>query len=200
MKSLRLNRQMRDAIVKNFGEKRLQANPRPVETVTRDSVSAALASYCHDKVYGDMNLEGIPEDMLNFSDYIKVRFPKSEGSDEDKIENIYFEKIDKYNRERKPSTRLSKVEYDLTKSDEGYKKYKRDMKLYKKEQQEIKDYNTDHSRYMQQVRQVVDAVNTTKQLLEVWPEAEQFIPEDIRDPSTITLPSVNIADLNSQVN
>lgn len=52
---------------------------------------------------------------------------------------------------------------------------------------------------MQQVRQVVDAVNTTKQLLEVWPEAEQFIPEDIRDPSTITLPSVNIADLNNQV-
>lgn len=200
MKSLRLNRQMRDAIVKNFGEKRLQANPRPDETLTRESISAELANYCHNKVYGGMSLKGVPEDMLYFSDYIKVRFPKSEGGDEDKIECLYFEKIDKHNRERKPSTRLSRVEYDLTKSDEGYKKYKRDMKFFKKEQQEIKDYDADHSRYMQQVRQVVDAVNTTKQLLEVWPEAEQFIPEDIRDPSTITLPSVNIADLNNQVN
>lgn len=200
MKSLRLNRQMREAIVKNFGEKRLQANPRPKETMTRESITVDLANYCHDKVYGGMNLKGIPEDVLHFSEYIKVRFPKSEGSEEDKIENLSFERVDKYSRKTKPSTRLCKVEYDLTKSDEGYKKYKRDMKLFKKEQQDIKDYDADHSRYLQQVRQVVDAVNTTKQLLEVWPEAEQFIPEDIRDPSTITLPSVNIADLNSQVN
>lgn len=134
MKSLRLNKQLRDAIVKNFGEKRLQANPQPEETMTRESITVDLANYCHNKVYGAMNLEGIPKDMLHYSSYIKVRFPKSEGSDEDKIESLYFErdKEDKYSHETKPSTRLSKVEYDLTKSDEDYKKYKRDMKLFKK--------------------------------------------------------------------
>lgn len=200
MKSLRLNKQMRDAIVKNFGEKRLEANPKPQSTLNRESISVDLANYCHNKVYGSLKLEGVPEDMLNYAQYIKVQFPLSEGSEDTKIENLYFEKEDKYTYTKKPSTRLSKVEYVLTKSDEGYKKYKKDMKLFKQEQQAVKEYESDHSRYLQQVRQVVNAVNTTKQLLEVWPEAEQFIPEDIRDPSTITLPSVNIADLNNQVN
>ena len=199
MKSLRLNKQMRDSIVKNFGDKRLAANPEPEQTMTRVKAKELLADYCHEKVYGDIDLSCVPEDMINHSSYIRVKFPEVDDKGEAPIENLYFEKLDCYTHKTKPSTNKSKVEYVLTKSDSGYKQYKKDLKKYKEEEKAIKEYKADHNRYLQQVRQVVEAVNTTKQLLEVWPEAEQFIPDDIKDPSSITLPSVNIADLNSQI-
>jgi hypothetical protein len=45
----------------------------------------------------------------------------------------------------------------------------------------------------------LDTVNTTGQLLNVWPEAEQFIPSDVLDFSKINLPSVSFNDLNKAV-
>jgi len=199
MKSLRLNQQLRDAIVNNFADKRSKAQPRPDETVTRESLKKDLANSVYDSVYGEVDLSKVPEDMLNVEHYIKVQFPSSDPKEEGTIESLSLGRDEEGKAIYKPATRNSKVEYVLTKSDPLYKEYKRKQKLFKQEQEAIKEYDNDHKRYIQQVRQVVTAVNTTKQLLEVWPEAEQFIPDDIRDPSTITLPSVNIADLNSQI-
>lgn len=199
MKSLRLNQQLRDAIVNNFADKRSKAQPRPLETITRKSLKEDLANSVYVSVYGNVDLSKVPEDMLNVEHYVKVQFPSSDPKEEGTIESLSFGRDGEGKSIYKPATRNSKVEYVLTKSDPLYKEYKRKQKIFKQEQEAIKEYDNDHKRYIQQVRQVVNAVNTTKQLLEVWPEAEQFIPDDIRDPSTITLPSVNIADLNSQI-
>ena len=65
-----------------------------------------------------------------------------------------------------------------------------------------KDYDTwlaNRSAVADQVRMALDSVNTTGQLLSVWPEAEKFIPTDVLDFSTIQLPSVSFSSLNKAV-
>ena len=37
---------------------------------------------------------------------------------------------------------------------------------------------------------VLDSVNTTKQLLEAWPEIERFMPSGYVDPSKVQLPAI----------
>jgi hypothetical protein len=51
-----------------------------------------------------------------------------------------------------------------------------------------------------QVRAAVNSVNTVKQLLDVWPEAKELIPEQVLKPNPKKgLPSVPVADLNKAV-
>lgn len=57
----------------------------------------------------------------------------------------------------------------------------------------------ERSQYEEQVRQVCYGVNTSRQLFEVWPEVERFVPSAIVKPSNINLPSVNIRSLNSKL-
>ena len=61
------------------------------------------------------------------------------------------------------------------------------------------EYGLNFRNFKSQVRQTLDSVNTTKQLVEVWPEVEEHLPESVKDPSKIQLPSVNIQSLNEQL-
>lgn len=193
MKSLRLTQQIRDSIVKSFGDKRRSQLPEPEIKTTRAKLKESFGKELHSQVYGHIDLSNVPEDLINVSNGIKVQWPDEDisvlyfGDDEDG-ETIYL-----------PCTVDSKVEIVLTKDNPAYIKYKQGLDKYKKDKEIVDSYLSDERHYLGQVRQVVNAVNTTKQLLEAWPEAEQFIPDDIKDPSSITLPSVNIAELNKQI-
>lgn len=191
MKSLRLNKELRCKIVENFSKKREASNPRPKLTMTRRKAKSNLAAKLYDILYKEYE-RIIPDNMACKSYYIRVQLPNESivtlPHSEDGSDEIY-----------KLSCRGSKVEYVFTDDDPLYKEYKSDVKEYKKQENELSQWESDHKHYVEQVRQIVGAVNTTNQLTEVWPECEQFIPEDIRDPSTIQLPSVSIADLNSQI-
>lgn len=52
----------------------------------------------------------------------------------------------------------------------------------------------------QKIQPVLESVNTTKQLVELWPSAEKHIPASILDPDTgINLPALNIRDLDAKI-
>lgn len=46
---------------------------------------------------------------------------------------------------------------------------------------------------------LLEACNTTKQLLEVWPELEEHIPEHIVNPSTMKLPAIRVCDMKEKL-
>ena len=70
-------------------------------------------------------------------------------------------------------------------------------KFYKLEEQH-KDWLSSRSSFKEEVTQIVYSVNTTKQLVELWPEAEQYLPAFANDPSEgINLPALKTSRLNS---
>ncbi len=193
MKSLRLNREIRQSILEAFHERYLEANPEPEITLSRNELREKLALACWEEVYGSYNIEGIPQDLLNTDCSINVQFPNGD------ISLLFFPKREDGRRISLLSTNESKVEYVISKDFEGYKEYKKGLKLYKEQQEVLKSYNLEAENYLTQVGQVLSGVNTTGQLLEVWAEAEQFIPDSLKNPSVISVPSVNVADLNSKI-
>lgn len=58
-------------------------------------------------------------------------------------------------------------------------------------------WNNKKEDFESEVSQVVSSVNTTGQLVEVWPEVQPFLPETIADPSKIQLPAVHTDKLNA---
>lgn len=192
MKSMRLTQQMRQNIVNNFLAKRDEKQPKPEGGNSVEQLKAELAEGIWKKVYGGINLSNVPDDMLCTNNSVRIQWPN--GS----VDWLYY-LDDKGSDIRKPSTSKSKVEYIITEDCELYVEYKSNLEEAKAKRKVVEDWKKERESFADQVRQVVDAVNTTKQLLEVWPECESFIPSDIRDPSSITLPSVNLAELSKQV-
>lgn len=54
----------------------------------------------------------------------------------------------------------------------------------------------DRSALRREVRSVLNSVTTVKRLLDVWPEAEKYLPDR---PETPNLPAVVVADLNKKI-
>lgn len=51
-----------------------------------------------------------------------------------------------------------------------------------------------------EVRPILDSVGSTKQLLEIWPSMENFLPPHIADPDTgINLPALSISRLQQKI-
>ena len=52
----------------------------------------------------------------------------------------------------------------------------------------------------QEIKPILDSVGSTKQLLEIWPSMEKFLPANIADPdSGINLPALNISRLQEKI-
>ena len=70
----------------------------------------------------------------------------------------------------------------------------------RREQLKVREaYDLELSNYMENIHQVLYAVNTTGQLIEVWPEVERFLPVAFATPSAINLPAINITSFNEKL-
>lgn len=78
----------------------------------------------------------------------------------------------------------------------AYKVYKAAIKTERVKQAAVKEWKLQRDNYLSDVRNVIDGVNTTGQLLEQWAEVEKFLPVGIVNPSKIQLPAVSIERLN----
>jgi hypothetical protein len=89
--------------------------------------------------------------------------------------------------------------FPISDSDPDYIAYKEAKRNLKEFNQDFDNWNSQRRSVIDQVRMALGAVNTTGQLLTAWPEAEKFIPNDVLDFSTISLPSVSFNSLNKAV-
>lgn len=197
MKSLRLTVSLRDSIQESIMNSWKVANPEPeAEFKSLEKLRANLAFDCYNEVYGDIDFSVLPKEFINTESYIKVQLPNGD------IEHFCFIIWDDKgvsSREYLPSSKTSKVELVLNKEEGPYARFKkakeeRKAALIPREERRAKLADFSHK-----VRQVLDSVNTTKQLVEAWPEIEEHLPSSIANPSKIQLPAVSIDSLNSQL-
>lgn len=191
MKSLRLNKEMRDNILSNFVAKYLVANPKPTITRSIDMLKSDIATKISNNLYGKY-VELVPKDLLNTCNYLCVQLPN------DSVAQFYF-RVEGGDCISLPSTKENKVEYVFTESDPMWIEYQVAAAKLKEENAVVEAHEKALSKFKGEVKQVLESVNTTLQLVEVWPEAAPFVPQEISNPSSINLPSVNFAELNKVI-
>lgn len=192
MKSLRLNKEMRENILNNFVAKYLEANPKPESTLSKNKIQSDIANKIHQKVYANVVALNIPDEFVNTSSYVAVQLPNESVSH-------WVYRDNEGNSVYKVSTKLSKVEYVFTESDPLWLEYKELDAQLKEQSKVFEQHSKDLGKFKAEVKQVLDSVNTTGQLVEVWPEAAPFVPQEISNPSSINLPAVNFAELNKVI-
>jgi len=191
MKSLRLTKQLRENILESFVAKYKEANTPPQEPKSERQLGQEFADKVHQKVYGKY-LSLVPEYMFNLANAIRVQLPN------DGVQWLYFGENEKGSCKR-PCTNESKIEYVFTDSDPIFLEYSNALNTCKVEVQQYQEYNKVLAKFKSDVSQVLESVNTTKQLVEVWPESEPFLPKEVSNPSSINLPAVNFAEINKVI-
>jgi 5'-deoxynucleotidase YfbR-like HD superfamily hydrolase len=67
--------------------------------------------------------------------------------------------------------------YSYSSEDKHVLSNKQTFELYQKNLQEFEKFNEDKRKARQEINAVFASVNTTKQLIEAWPEVEVFVPD-----------------------
>lgn len=205
-KSIRLNKQLRADIITNIMSSYDKANPLPVRPEMKGASIPELIKKMlftkHKKVIEEFST--LSEQVLKYVELLEPNDYSQYRTETGHWESIYFDEEDlkdiklPYSAVKGCVINLSdenQLTAPLRKAIEAKKKFeKTTLKEYK---QKRKDHELERRNYIQQIQTVLDGVNTSNQLMEVWPEIEKFLPVGLLEPSKIQLPSVNIATLNS---
>jgi len=203
MKSIRLNKKLRQEIISNIRQAYLLKNKEP-EYKTKSKYFSELVVSAMRKEYiaaSNALLEkakemGLPYCVLNKKANFTYAIDGEFGG------TIYFSDTNQFDKGNFHLTLSEGCYFNLSKDMEGvlgdaYREYLSKTKRLKKAKEAYDKYHLKLDNYMADVINVIEGVNTTGQLLEAWPECERFIPSGIVDPSAISLPaSVNISQLN----
>ena len=193
MKSVRLTKDLRQRILESYVTCYDASNPAP-QQYTEKSIINVFAEILRKRIFDKHNVDetAIPNEFLKQSRYIGVVFPDNTYT------SLYFYNEDGTNTVYKPLPSLDGA-IRIEDNDLAYIQYKESKRKVKELNKAYEEYTEKRSFTISQVRMALDSVNTTGQLLSVWPEAEQFIPSDVLDFSKINLPSVSFNDLNKAV-
>ena len=197
-KSIRLNKELRAAILSNIKDVYVVANPAPVvvDNVDTGICEAVVAHYI--ETHAD-----VMELVTKFPDYVR-KFSTIRGSLPDGTihsyslpTGVYTAYGDTYEFDYKQdaNSTCNPTIPDTIADAVAQRAVQR--KRIKAEREALSSWKDAQIAYMESVGQVVANVNTTGQLLTVWPEVERFLPTGAVDPSSIQLPSVNVAALNA---
>lgn len=197
MKSIRLNKETRLQIASAIMEAYKAKNPVPAgklpSDVKEELTEAVKAAYLKqsDAVMKKAVEAGI-EKYLNLTSSCRYAI---NGSTLNYLE--FPDKVVDLNPES--SVWLDVATTKIPAIKKAYEIYQRDIKDTKPIVDAHKAWELAKDNYCTDVWNILEGVNTSKQLLEVWPECERFIPKGIVDPSKLYLPTVNLATLNSKI-
>lgn len=191
MKSLRLNKELRSNILNSFLEKYKASNPEP-EVGSEANAKSLAARKVQQKLYG--KYEGLlPKEFTIQASGISVQLPNGA------VQTWFFGEDEENNDIYLLSSKESRVKYVFTADDPIYAEYRKVADEVAEQQIARKEWFKGYDKFKTEVQQVLESVNTTGQLVEVWPESEPFIPKEIHDPSKINLPAVNFAEINKVI-
>lgn len=187
MKSIRLARYSReeilDSVLREFEKtywKELgfehRAEHRAATADVLDSAMAAIWQKC----YGHLDLSGVPTYLLSGSP-----FSVANESSETRMRAL----------KNMPGTSSSGVDILLSVAewDSFFAEYDRLEAM-------VKPWETEYSTFKKEVWATLESVNTTGQLVELWPSAENYIPAHLADPEKgINLPALHISRLDAKL-
>lgn len=206
MKSIRLNTEIREAIINNIAEAYDKNNPEPELTINTGDIleKAVRAHYMKQSLELRNLIEANPilKDAIETDRYINYKTPNgSWGSvylwDTNDSDAEQVRVIHKFNTTRD----FSNPEYlaknpSLKKAAEEFTSL---QKAARKEREAVSTWERERSKYLDEIMQVLKGVNTTKQLLEQWEEVKEYIPQAYFNPSKIALPAINTDALNAKL-
>ena len=199
MASIRLNKEIRKIIADNISEAYVKNNPAPTYKTSEDfkkDFEDFVKQYYINKGNAILALAK----TINLDKYLKTTHYINIYNDNNFVFSVYLDES---------NTRYTVIDPETSNLNLNAKEHKAVLKEYEKYKQNIKGlkplldaykaWQLKHDNYMSEVSNVLAGVNTTGQLLEVWPECAGYIPQGIRNPSKIQLPVVSIAALNSAI-
>lgn len=209
IKSVRLNKRTRSDIVKSIMDAYAKKNPQPPYSDNSDLMKTIITDQCRIEMQArTANIVekaasvGIPRTSLRTSNYFYIRLPNGNQ------QGVYWDPDCQYSSDASKQfvvdSVTSMVMFDFNNPVNQPKlvqdlldKYRTAKKGNKTAKDAYDAWDLSISSYRANVTNVIDGVNTTKQLLEVWPEVAPFLPVAMTDPSKILLPTVNIASLTA---
>ena len=200
MKSIRLNKNLRCEIESNIEQAYVLNSPAPTVTVPLDALSAKLEALYRKRAMIILR----KAEAAGLHEYMDTRNSFLVGFFENNVHRIYFQDA-KGNNEH--LINLSQNGYfcteQATNNDQEicniYAQYRADKKASRPSKLAYSAWEKDKLNYMEDIKNVLLGVNTTGQLLEVWPECGAYLPAGIMNPSSINLPSVSISQLNKKL-
>lgn len=181
MKSIRLSKELRNEIISSIADAYDANNPFP------ESLENSFALWCYEKIHGGIEKKIANLDPRYFTKCtsITVAFMGEQHSFTLPEAKIMFPSI--YGRF---STNLQ----------HHFDSKPREYLDYLAREQERDEYRQTRNKFLREVRSLVESVNSTKQLLEIWPEAEDYIPAHLADPSKgVKLPALQTSRLNERL-
>jgi len=178
MKSIRLNVEMRQDILTSMLEAWKKSNPAPYNLAEETS---KIAETIWKNKYGKIDFSGIPTRMLRYSCSVQIQVNGT----------VKSYKL----QESMP------MEYQSYYNEAILKVYDKEPAFIAKYNEKVKEndkWNLSRSSFEDEIKQIIYSVNTTKQLVELWPEAEQYLPAYAADPSKgVNLPALKTSRLNA---
>lgn len=189
MKSIRLNKQIRTEIVRNIIKAWEVENPKPecVKAPSKQMLLGVAYKEWRDSIGLDAKIKlGLPTEILHTTSYVNLIVVNAEGKE------IMYEGLHFRNEEERCERRIFKKSgaLKLTTDSPAYVEWKKQHDLFIRQNEEFKKWDVKRADKALEIHAVLDSVNTTKQLLEVWPEIERFMPNGYVDPSKVQLPSI----------
>jgi hypothetical protein len=126
-------------------------------------------------------------DYLNQENSVYLSILDNETGKEISCDYVQFYDA-KGNRQNRIFNRVGGLQCDN--QHPSYLEWKAQRDAYTKDNEKLNKHNQKRKDYATDIRAVLDSVNTTKQLVEAWPEVEKYIPNSFRDPSTVQLPAI----------
>lgn len=179
VKSIRLSKQIRTDIKSAMIESWIKHNPAPCDI---DQLRKKTGDILYEMSYPKLNVEGIPKDMLNTSHDIKIVI--------DGVVQCFSMTCSRPTR----GDRYRQI------PNKHFKSTPRVIKDYEQAKHEYDAWIRTKNAFEEEITQILESVSTTKQLAELWPEAENYLPPYASDPSKgIKLPALKTSRLNASL-
>ena len=185
MASVKLTNALRSVIWNNIRHKQL--DPKRVEL---EKSLELIGDEIYNAVVGDKVLklmESIPDMYFIRGSYIYVQNVAS------KFINIQMST----SRVIPPKCHYGKPIYHTEMADP--KKVEEAFVRYMKQREMITAHDRDVNFYKDETMRILHSVNTVKQLLQVWPEVKEFLPDSAKNVDNAQLPMVQVTKLNEQL-
>lgn len=152
----------------------------------RSLLDAAYQRWCEDNKIATLIACGMNDDYLNKESGSHICVKNEEGTN--LVDEWLFFHDAKGEKERRVFKRDGGLLLDSTSP--VYLEWRKSFDLYTRQHEEVERWRTKRNDYRTEIEAVLASVNTTKQLLEAWPEVEKYIPDAYADPSRIRLPAI----------
>lgn len=180
MKSIRLNTSIRYNIISAMMKKWEETNPCPYDT---GAMGNKIALDIWNSNFGKLPIKKIPELFFKHSYGVKVQvgetvktFTLAESKPVPWISNSNTAIIEIFDQPTPAMIKLADA------------------------RQKVSEWNQEKSSFREEITLIIEGFNTTKQLVETWPEAEQYLPPFAADPSKgINLPALVTSRLNEKL-